>query len=420
MSLLCPGNRLRSAQRSKLELSGVKQNERERTEPMVRLMRPGSGSMELPDMAELAARASKGADGMPAELLDGYLAVLAKVSTGGQLGPDDLRRRRDVGACAAEQGVPMCGVIDLYLSATCVAWPSLPGVRAATGADSLRHIGEEVFRAAGAAIMAVAEGYEEAQRWSLRQEESFRREFVDDLLEGRNLGTLAERYGLRLAHSHVVVAIGATPPFVDADPVTRQVESAMYFGLASRDILVTTKDGLLVCVAPDARAMPRKFVDRVREALGRDGSWRAGIGSPQWGPGGAVRSFEQARQALDIGRRLRLPGRVYPASDLLVYQVLIRDSAALADLVEGVLEPLRTARIGPRALLDTLSAYFTAGGVATLAAQDLHIGVRTVTYRLQRIKELTGYSVYDPRQGFTLQVATFGARLLGWPDSSSL
>lgn len=372
-------------------------------------------------MAELVARASKDADGMPAELLDGYLTVLAKVSTGGQLGSDDLRRRRDVGARAAEQGVPMCGVIDLYLSATWVAWPSLPGVRAAAGADSLRHIGETVFRAADAAIMAVADGYEEAQRWSLRQEESFRREFVDDLLEGRNLGTLAERaerYGLRLAHSHVVVAIAATPPFIDGDPVTRQVESAMHFGLAGKDILVTTRDGLLVCVAPDARSMPKKFVDRVREALGPDGSWRAGIGSPQWGPGGAVRSFEQARQALDIGRRLQLPGSVYRASDLLVYQVLIRDSAALADLVEGVLEPLRMARIGPRALLDTLSAYFTAGGVATVAAQDLHIGVRTVTYRLQRINELTGYSVYDPRQGFTLQVAAFGARLLGWPGSS--
>ena len=47
------------------------------------------------------------------------------------------------------------------------------------GADSLRDIGEAVFRAADAAIMAVAEGYEDAQRWSLRQEESFRRAFVE-------------------------------------------------------------------------------------------------------------------------------------------------------------------------------------------------------------------------------------------------
>jgi DNA-binding PucR family transcriptional regulator len=44
--------------------------------------------------------------------------------------------------------------------------------------------------------------------------------------------------------------------------------------------------------------------------------------------------------------------------------------------------------------------------------------VRTVTYRLDRIKALTGYSVHDPGQSFTLQVAVLGAQLLGWPDGA--
>jgi sugar diacid utilization regulator len=310
-------------------------------------------------------------------------------------------------------------VIDLYLSATWLAWPSLPGVRAAMDADSLRNIGEAVFRAADAAIMAVAEGYEEAQRWSLRQEESFRRAFIDDLLDGSNLATLAERaerYGLRLAASHVVVAATAGKPFVDGDPITRKVESGMHLGRVNRHVLVTTRDGLLVCVAPEGLGVAQQFIDRVSEALGPESSWRVGVGRPHRGPGGAVRSFEQARQALEIGRRLQLPGTVHSASDLLVYQVLMRDSAALADLVEVVLEPLRMARTGPKVLLDTLSAYFAAARVATTAACELHVGVRTVSYRLNRVKTLTGYSVHDPRESFTLQVAVLGARLLGWPE----
>jgi DNA-binding PucR family transcriptional regulator len=62
--------------------------------------------------------------------------------------------------------------------------------------------------------------------------------------------------------------------------------------------------------------------------------------------------------------------------------------------------------------------YFETGGVATAAARELHVGVRTVTYRLDRVRALTGYSVYDPQQSFTLQVAVLGARLLGWPHDS--
>jgi sugar diacid utilization regulator len=376
---------------------------------------------EVPGVATLVTRASKDAGGVPGELLDGYLAALARVSTGRPLGQRELRRRRQMGAHAAELGVPMRGVIDLYLSATWVAWPSLPGVRSAAGADSLRRIGEAVFRAADAAIMAVTEGYEEAQRWSLRQEESFRREFVDDLLDGRNpqsLAERAERYGLRLAGSHVVVAVSGPEPFVDGGQVARRVESLMRLRPSARDVLVTTKDGLLVSVAPHAPRMAEELVDRIMEALGPDVSARVGVGRPQRGPGGAVRSFEQARNALDFGRRLDLPGPVYSASDLLVYQVLARDSAALADLVEDVLEPLRAARTGPATLLDTLFAYFLSGGVATAAARQLHVGVRTVTYRLDRVNELTGYSVYDPQQSFTLQVAVLGARLLSWPPVS--
>ncbi len=356
---------------------------------------------------------------MPAELLDGYLTTLAHVSVGRRLCADDLRGRREMGAHAAQQGIPMSGIIDLYLSATWLAWTSLPGVRTATGAAGLRDIGEAVFRAADASIMAVAEGYEDAQRWSLRQDESFRRAFVDDLLDGRRLDTLAERaerYGLRLAANHVVGVVAADEPFVDGDQATREVQSGTYLRRESRNILVTAKDGLLVCVAPDTLDVNTDFLDCVSRAL-KGRSWRAGMGRSHQGPSGAVRSFAQARQALEIGERLRLPGPLHRASDLLVYQVLMRDSAALADLVDVVIEPLRKARTGPDVLLDTLSAYFAADQVATRAARALHVGVRTVTYRLNRVEALTGYSVYEPRQSFTLQVAVLGARLLGWPTS---
>jgi DNA-binding PucR family transcriptional regulator len=107
------------------------------------------------------------------------------------------------------------------------------------------------------------------------------------------------------------------------------------------------------------------------------------------------------------------------ARDLLVYRVLIRDHDAISDLIESVLTPLTQARDGAEPLLQTLEAYFAAGEVATEAARQLHLSTRAVTYRLQRIRTLTGYDPSEPSERFTLHTAVLGARLLGWPAENS-
>lgn len=50
------------------------------------------------------------------------------------------------------------------------------------------------------------------------------------------------------------------------------------------------------------------------------------------------------------------------------------------------------------------------------AARRLGISVRTLSYRLERIKSLTGYDLSDALQRYTLETAAMGARLLGWPE----
>jgi sugar diacid utilization regulator len=246
-----------------------------------------------------------------------------------------------------------------------------------------------------------------------------RNEFVDDLFGGRAIGTLAERaerYGLRLPGSQVVAVARGAAPVTATSVATAHVEAGMSARFDSRDVLVCTKDGLVVCLTAEHRT---DVIDELARLLTDDrgdrAHWRMGIGRAESGPSGAARSFEQARTALDIGERLDLPERVLYARDLLVYQVLRRDQAALAELVTDVLDPLRNARIGTVPLLETLYAYFVAGGVSTVTARSLGVAVRTVTYRLQRVKELTGYAADDPEQAFTLQTAVFGARLIGWP-----
>jgi len=76
---------------------------------------------------------------------------------------------------------------------------------------------------------------------------------------------------------------------------------------------------------------------------------------------------------------------------------------------------LTQARGGAEPLLETLEAYFATGEVATEAARRLNVSVRTVTYRLTKVKELTGHDPGDPAQRLILHIAVLGARLLDWP-----
>lgn len=374
------------------------------------------------DAMAIAERAATDAGAQASAIPVGYIELLAAIGASGRrLGRDELDTQRKLGAAAAEQNVPLRNLIDLYLSATWLTWrefPSIPGARA----DAVKAAAGSVLRAANDAIVALTEGYDRAQRVLMREEEARRREFIDDLLHGRSdLGRLAEtaeRYGLRLAGQLAVAAARADRAFVDSDPVTRHVESTLLARFGARDVLVTTKEGQLICIAsvppPDAL---NEFARSLQSALSGDENWCVGIGRPHAGPGGVVRSYEEARGTVELAASLGLTAQVINTTDLLVFQVLLRDRSAIIDLVATVLGPLEEARGGAEPLLDTLDAYFATGCVTAAAARRLYLSVRSVTYRLNRIKNLTGKSVADPTQRFTLEAALLGARLLDWPNT---
>ncbi|MEO3757551.1 helix-turn-helix domain-containing protein [Mycobacterium sp. B14F4] len=372
------------------------------------------------DASAIADTAAANADATDAGHLAGFVEMLLAVSaTGRRLTPGEVDSRRALGAAGAERNVALRCLIDLYLNATWLTWRELPAIRGASG-EQVRDIAECVLRAADDAIVALADGYDEAQRAVLREEEARRREFVDDLLAGRSglgrLAEMAERFGLRIAGQLIVAAVQSDRDFVDGDAVTRSIESAMLEQFGPRDVLVTTKDGMLICVASAAVHEPlAALAGHVETTLADSGHWRMGVGRPHPGPGGVVRSYEEARGTIELAAALGLPARVVDTADLLVFQVLLRDRAAIIDLVDTVLGPLVRTRGGAEPLLQTLEAYFSVGGVTAAAARRLYLSVRAVTYRLDRIRSLTGKDVNDPTDRFTLQAAVMGARLLGWP-----
>ena len=66
-------------------------------------------------------------------------------------------------------------------------------------------------------------------------------------------------------------------------------------------------------------------------------------------------------------------------------------------------------------LIDTLEAYLSLGGALSEAADQLGIHRNTLSYRLQRIGELTGRDLASPRDRLLLRVALV-ARYLPAPE----
>ncbi|MBC9718351.1 helix-turn-helix domain-containing protein [Streptomyces sp. TRM66268-LWL] len=338
------------------------------------------------------------------EYLQGFTKILDEaVTTGRRLTRDELESRRALGLLAAESGQPLRPLLLAHLTA---ARSVRPG-----GVDS-------VLAAVEQAVDAFMYGYERAQRLAVRQEEAARREFIDDLLYGRSdLGRLSQRavrFGLVLTHAHAVAVTRGPDAYDDTHPVTRQLDGALVARFGERSILLTTKDGLLICIAPgDQQDVLAYFAKQAHAAT--DGGCTA-IGRAHPGPGGVVHSYEEALNALELAERMHLDEPVLHAADLLVYPVLTRDREAMADLVRSTLGPMQQARGGAGPLLDTLGAYFDAGCIAAEAARRLSLSVRALTYRLERIHRLTGHNPADPQHRYTLQTAVIGARLLRWPE----
>ena len=363
-------------------------------------------------------------------LLGQFLAIVGEAaSSGRRLRRSELVACGERGSAAALAGVPLRALIDLYLSACWRLWDKLDVVVGGDAAQ-VRAAGLAVLRAADDAVAALAEGFQLARNDLSRQQESSRRELFETLLTGGQdaaavTGRAAD-LGVDLASPHAVLVARHVQTFDDPSTtsVPRRLERALAGVHGDANPVVAVKNGLLVCIfaAPDAAAVGlvgQRLAAVLSQALptGSAGrTWQAAVGRTLAGATSVRVSYEQACGALDLAGRLQLDTPVVDASELVAYQVLLRDRAAVDELVTTVLGPLVGARGGAQPLLETLDAYYATGGVSTATATRLHLSVRAVTYRLQRVRELLGTDPTDPAHRFTLQMAVVAARLLRWPE----
>ncbi len=385
-------------------------------------------------LAGVAEGASKDSGGVSTEFLAGYLPMLVDAATIGRAPKRaEIAAVRLQGRHAAESGVPVGRGVDLYLSAARRVWDELPAVVRRRPNTAVRAAAEALLQVLDEAVAAFADGHAEAGRELIRKEETLRRDLVDDLLRGdAHLSELVERaepFGLDLTRAHQVALAQPGQRLSSIATATSALERVVLDRFGDRDVLVATKDGLVVVIAlADVTGAPDtsmglattgnlgKTVYGELSRLRRGSPWRVAIGRAHPGAYGIARSYEEARDGLTMAARMHLDRPIVESRDLLTYRVLARDQPALVDLVYSVLHPLRQARGGAGPLVDTLAAYFDSGCVATTAAARLHLSVRAVTYRLDRVKSLTGFDPLDPAHRYTLHTAVLGAKLLDWPE----
>ena len=396
-----------------------------------------TGSVPVAVLEQTASEAARDAGGLPVELLGDFLVVVADaVAVGQRVSRKQLRVHQALGDDAARQGVALRALLDLYLSAAWRLWRHLPAVADATrDPTGVVVAGEVILHAVDDVVAALAEGFQLARRALVRAQVSARREFIDDLLSG-SAGVVsvlqrADGFGMDLSGPHAVAVVAAERFFSDVSPVMGALERAVQGGKGDAQAMLASKEGRLVVVfaAPD-RAAVSHVIAQLSAVLSRrpgaparveldrripTGSWQIGLGRPGVGADGVAASYREAREALDLAGRLELDDPVVDARDLLVYQVLLRDRPALVDLVDSALTPLLAARGGAEPLLETLAAYFGCGSNSAQTARALRLSVRAVTYRLDRIRELTGYDPTRSDQRLALHVAVLGAKLLDWP-----
>jgi hypothetical protein len=270
-----------------------------------------------------------------------------------------------------------------------------PGEEVALREAVLRFSREIAF----AAARVYARAAESRGAWDARLQALL----VDALLRGDTPDVLASRAAaLGWADAPpVAVAVGRSPGGEAAAVVHTVYRAARRIGV---EVLGGVHGDRLVVVLGGA-ADPLGATEKLLVGFG-DGPVVVGPAVPR-----LDEATDSARAALAGYRAAPAwPGapRPVPAADLLPERALAGDAEARRILRQDIYAAL--VRSGNE-LLETLDAFFAAGGVLESTARGLFVHPNTVRYRLKRISEITGLAPFSGRDAYALRVALTVGRL---------
>ncbi len=371
------------------------------------------------DRAEGIVRAVHDLTGLPVVAEDRFGNVLAWAGPGRPKATRKVpaRQRADVLGRAQRDGCPVRDRDRL----TALAQPRDEVLGVLSLVDPGRTAGphEVLALEQGATMLAM----ELAHRHGLAEVElRLRRDLVEDLITGTDEDgavTRARTLGVDLHRPHrVIVARGRGG--VSDEAVAQAVGQAAR-GLDAGSLL-TRRSGSVILLAnrPAGWGEDPRWAE-IHAAVSRHLRSTAvamGVGGECERPADYPRSWQQAERAVATRERSRNPGGITAYEDLGLYRVL-SDS-------DGDAEVDRFVREWLGALLDydtqhhsemvrTLSTYLDCGGNYDETAAGMSIHRSTLRYRLQRIREVSGFDLGDADHRLNLHVATRAWNLIAAP-----
>ncbi|MGH3944488.1 MAG: PucR family transcriptional regulator [Pseudonocardiaceae bacterium] len=291
--------------------------------------------------------------------------------------------------------------VELVRVATLVFEQQLPELaaddaeRAVLTEASLRY-GREVAFAAASTYAGAAEA---RGAWDARLEALV----VDGIMRGDSEEWLLSRaaaLGLEPA-APATVLVGNPPP---AEPPELLSDIRSIAIRTGRGMLVGVQGSRLVLVVSGRPDLPEDH-NLMMEAFG-EGPVVIGPTAPSLTE--AHRSAADALSGLRAVAAWPTAPRPVPAAELLPERALAGDPEAERLLVDQVMRPLAAAS---GSLIETLDAFFDAGGVLETSARRLFVHPNTVRYRLRRIADITGRVPGNPRDALVLRVGLAVGRL---------
>ena len=279
---------------------------------------------------------------------------------------------------------------------------------------------ERALASRGAAASAIVLGREQAAAVA-RQELELN--VLDEILDGAlrseiSLIQQARRLGHSLDQPHSALvarfdAPGGTLPRASLDAMRTAVE-AVLIKLDVSALWRIRHNNIEVVWNPDQVAQGVDFPGVFQQELARQsrsgtgGMVSLGVGALHAGTAGIRQSHQEAKQALTMSRRLYGLGQVTQFEDLGIYRLLFaaRDLPELRSFHDDALTTLIDYdRQHGAELLRTLGAFFAGRCGPKETASILGVHRNTVLYRLERIRELTGFDLDDADVRLRLQLA---------------